>query len=381
MPHSVGKRAAWGPAIQSKPECCPFCDAREIVKRGLRRNSYRHLQIYWCRNCGKYFSPLAGIKRVKYPPRLIARALCLYHLGYSGQQTARQIAAEFRITVPRRTLADWITGSRPITTFRHLRSEAVRLFSQEMLRERTLDHQQIYQYKVHLPKLEFAVDAFPSHAVAKVRAYLFSVFEQDFPDRLFQADIEQAGAENGQESTGAALRSSKSNFETLPLVPTARQNLANDLAALGLLMARRNKDRHSCVQDFMLANDACTIACEVPVYLTAEEIRYYKSAGFFVDLPESAKPITGHIDVVQVRNGLIHLLDYKPEAASIDPVNQLLVYALALASRTRLPVKLFKCAWFDERDYFEFFPLQAVRAKQSSASIRREGAGPNGHGF
>jgi hypothetical protein len=59
----------------------------------------------------------------------------------------------------------------------------------------------------------------------------------------------------------------------------------------------------------MLANDSCTVACEVPVYLTAEEIAYYKSRGFFLTLPKSSKPITGHIDIVQARNGFIHLLD------------------------------------------------------------------------
>jgi hypothetical protein len=37
---------------------------------------------------------------------------------------------------------------------------------------------------------------------------------------------------------------------------------------------------------------------------------------------------------------------------------------LALASRTRLPLKLFVCAWFDEKDYFEFYPLQAVYPKK-----------------
>jgi hypothetical protein len=56
----------------------------------------------------------------------------------------------------------------------------------------------------------------------------------------------------------------------------------------------------------------------------------------FVTLPESKKPITGHIDVVQARNGFIHLLDYKPKAREIDPVNQLVVHALVLASRARL---------------------------------------------
>ncbi len=91
-----------------------------------------------------------------------------------------------------------------------------------------------------------------------------------------------------------------------------------------------------------------------------------------MDLPQSKTPITGHIDVVQVRNGFIHLLDYKPQAATVEPVNQLLVYALALAPRTSLPLKLFKCAWFDERDYFEFFPLQAVHTFKPSCGPTRK---------
>ena len=161
----------------------------------------------------------------------------------------------------------------------------------------------------------------------------------------------------------AAMRSSKSRFEPLPLARVEKQNLANDLAALGLLLARKTRERHPSVQDFILANDSSTIACEVPVYLAREEIAHYKSKGFFVTLPESPKPITGHIDVVQARNGFIHLLDYKPKARDVDPVNQMVVYALAFASRTRLPVKAFKCARFDEKDYFEFFPLQAIKAK------------------
>lgn len=106
-------------------------------------------------------------------------------------------------------------------------------------------------------------------------------------------------ANSVSSSQSAVVRSSKSRFEILPLVPTEKQNLANDLAALGLLLARRNRERHPAVQDFMLANDSCTVACEVPVYLTAQEIAYYKSRGFFVTLPDSPNPIIGHIDVVQ----------------------------------------------------------------------------------
>jgi len=31
-----------------------------------------------------------------------------------------------------------------------------------------------------------------------------------------------------------------------------------------------------------------------------------------------------------------------------------------LASRTKLALKDFKCAWFDQDNYYEFFPLHAV---------------------
>jgi transposase-like protein len=369
-----------GPTIQSKPDFCPTCDGRRIIKRGQRKNCFRRLQIYWCKDCGRYFASLVGLKGVKYPPRVIVRTLCLYNLGHSQEEAARRIASEHRITVPRQTVSHWISGYRSITTFHRLRSAAIQEFGQRMLKERTLEHQQIYQYKVHLPKLALTAAVVPQDVAAKVRSYLLSVFE-NFPDDLFQDDCTANPDHKGQTapddnlsensagfSQTAAMRSSKSRFEVLPLARIEKQNLANDLAALGLLLARKNRERHPAVQDFMLANDSCTVACEVPVYLTAEEIAYYKSKGFFVTLPESPKPITGHIDVVQVRNGMVHLLDYKPKARQIDPVNQLVVYALAFASRTRLPVKAFKCAWFDEKDYFEFFPLQAVKANSGQVA-------------
>jgi len=47
--------------------------------------------------------------------------------------------------------------------------------------------------------------------------------------------------------------------------------------------------------------------------------------------------------------------------------NQLPAYALALASRTGLAVRDFKCAWFDGRECFEFFPLHAVRNAKSES--------------
>jgi transposase-like protein len=120
------KRArSLGPTIQSKPDFCPTCDGRRIIKRGLRKNSFRHLQIYWCKDCRGYFVSLVGLKGVKYPPRVIARTLCLYNLGHSQEAAARRIASEHRITVPRRTISHWISGYRSVTTFHRFRAAAL----------------------------------------------------------------------------------------------------------------------------------------------------------------------------------------------------------------------------------------------------------------
>ena len=38
---------------------------------------------------------------------------------------------------------------------------------------------------------------------------------------------------------------------------------------------------------------------------------------------------------------------------------------MALSKKLNLPLSDFKAAWFDENNYFEFFPLHAVYEKQN----------------
>jgi ATP-dependent exoDNAse (exonuclease V) beta subunit len=61
--------------------------------------------------------------------------------------------------------------------------------------------------------------------------------------------------------------------------------------------------------------------------------------------------------LLQVRNGAVHVLDYKPDASTNRPIAQLAIYALAL-TRLVSGLRLFdiKCAWFNEKEYCEFFP-------------------------
>jgi len=78
----------------------------------------------------------------------------------------------------------------------------------------------------------------------------------------------------------------------------------------------------------VLINDSVTVAVEVPVFLTQEDISCYRSRGF--DLDFESDVITGHINFLQIRNGHIHILDYKPDAHKETHAHvQLTIYALA----------------------------------------------------
>jgi ATP-dependent exoDNAse (exonuclease V) beta subunit len=110
---------------------------------------------------------------------------------------------------------------------------------------------------------------------------------------------------------------------------------------LALELAKTKSERHQKVEEFFLTNDSATVAVEVPVHLTEKE------SGF-------NKPLTGHIDLIQVRSNRIHIIDYKPDQSG-NVVNQLSLYAKCLKRRTRL--SNITCAYFDENGYFQFNPI------------------------
>ena len=120
-----------------------------------------------------------------------------------------------------------------------------------------------------------------------------------------------------------------------------------------------------------------TIAVEVPIWLHAEDIAAIERRWGIQLFPKAAtapsegeaRSITGHIDFLQIRNGAIHILDYKPDATTGKPFAQLTLYALALSHLTGIPLFDFKCAWFNERQYCEFFP-RTVLARKSARSAR-----------
>lgn len=85
--------------------------------------------------------------------------------------------------------------------------------------------------------------------------------------------------------------------------------------------------------------------------------------------------ITGHIDLLQMRNDLVYVLDYKPEAAREKDetvASQLYLYASGLSFRISVPLDKFRCTWFDDKNYYEFEPKKAeVRYPKTKRSQKQ----------
>lgn len=338
-----------------------------MKKSGVRGNKFQSFQRYFCGQCKKTFT-LSGEGNAKtYPMRVILGAISLYNFGYSQLETVARISTRFHLRPSQKTVSNWVHEYGAVCTFAKLRAGAVKLFGpKEIIERREFMHNNLpYRFMVHRAKMELLFkDSRYNNRFSDItrlekplKEYFAKIPADSFPHHIFAPKREEEKLD----------RSSQVEFETLPFVKKSKNNLANKLCGLALNLAKSNKERHWAVQDFMLTNDSSTVACEVPVYLTNDDISYFRNRGFEMPFPPGQKtPITGHIDVVQVRNGQIHVLDYKPEAGKVNAVNQLTTYALALASRTKLMVKDFRCAWFDDQNYYEFAPLHAVYRKRES---------------
>ncbi|MEK7188904.1 MAG: PD-(D/E)XK nuclease family protein, partial [Patescibacteria group bacterium] len=259
-----------------------------------------------------------------------------------------------------------------------MRPFGLKLFPPEkVIESATLAHRQLYRFRHHKAKSHLIIEEdYKNRKFAPLREYL-SLVPAETPHQYFQ---------EGMRASEAPIGFSKSD-----MIVRAKKNYATKLASFVLQAVSRNKDRHDALQRFMLANDSVTVATEVPVYIRREDLAHMQTQLGFILFKKAArravksvkdlkvmavselpKLITGHIDFVQIRNGFCHIMDYKPKAEKERPLEQLTLYALALSRLTGLRVYDFKCAWFDENDYFEFFPLHLVYKKTKRKRKRVE---------
>ena len=351
---------------------CPYCRSENIVKRGFRKKKREEVQLYLCRTCNKVFT--ANITKGRhYPVSLILDGLSLYYLGYSLEKACQYLNKKSNFSVYPATLLGWINEYREFCPFSRMRYFALKKYNpKNMVVYATLAHQQLFRYRLHRAKCEL-------------------IIQDDFKHRRFgplQEFLELVPSECPHQFFSKGLRASEAPlaFSKKQMIVRSKKNFAVKTCGFVLQSVKERKNRHEALEKFMFYNDSVTVATEVPVYIDRDDLDHLRSQlGFqmydkqkvkellkkkktkdsdfidsllsFNDLP---KLITGHIDILQIRNGQIHILDYKPRAEKERPIEQLTLYAMALSRLTGLRLFEFKCAWFDEEDYFEFYPLHVL---------------------
>lgn len=352
----ISRRSVRAVVKHSAPARCPYCSAREIVKRGTRQKKFERVQLYRCEACARTFSA-GSVKGKTIPLRVIFDGLSYYNLGYSPEASVRFLKLKYGLSIDASSVSRWIEEFKDLCRYSRMRPYALRRWSPgQVMISATLYHRQVYTFRYHPAKLELLLEEdFKNEPLYRLKEFLDNV-SVECPHQYFREGVRASEV--------------KAKFDMERVMIREKQNFANRLAGLALQAVQNNKERHEVLERFMLANDSVTVAIEVPVYFTPEDLEHMKTVlGFTIPLTLE-KTLTGHIDVVQVRNGAVHILDYKPAARKEQPVNQLTFYALALSRLTGLKLYNFKCAWFDERSYHEFFPLHVVYKKKQRSRVK-----------
>jgi transposase-like protein len=352
-------RIARAPHTAKAPDVCPHCGGHAFTRRGTRKKKFEIVQLWRCASCKRMFTPApAALRNKTYPLRTIIEALTTYSLGYSHEETLRRVKAKTGRAIADSTLSAWISEHHELLSYRRLRDAGRRRFPPEQtIRSVKLYHRQVYRYSFHRPKLEFVRESSEHRRFAPITNFLETI-PLICPHTLFL----------NEDHGGRASQAQPAFADVSDIIVNRKENAATRAAALIIPTVGNNRERHERLQHFMLANDSVTLAVEVPIWLTENDIAALEEKYRIELVPRTSnvdRVITGHMDFLQVRNGALHILDYKPDARTNKPIAQLAIYALAL---TRLVpgLKLFdiKCAWFNEDEYCEFFPRTLFAQKK-----------------
>jgi transposase-like protein len=301
---------------------CPKCNSNNsVIKWGIRNLKEDKVQVYLCKSCSKRFTD-RKLKHTSYPPKLILTAITYFNQGHTLDMTVRTMRRRFKTKIPISTLNNWINRYGDELPFTKLRKKYT-LDPNQTIRTRRLFHPQPYLFKVHTLKLNIKGKQFP-----QLKRYINYMLNNPM-DHIFQSKKVHRVSElaNTIDLPKPSIRSVKNS-------PACR------MTDLALELAKTKSERHQKVEEFFLTNDSATVAVELPVYLSKSESGYNK-------------PLTGHIDLVQVRSNRVHIMDYKPDKSG-NVINQLQLYAKCLKKRTGL--SNITCAYFDENGYYQFTP-------------------------
>jgi transposase-like protein len=92
--------------IENLTECI-FCGSSNIVKDGVRHNKHGDIQIFYCKDCERYFTFNIGFERMKHNPQAITSAMQLYFSGESLRNVMKSLRL-LGVEVSHQTVYNWI---------------------------------------------------------------------------------------------------------------------------------------------------------------------------------------------------------------------------------------------------------------------------------
>lgn len=299
---------------------CPKCDEdKKVIKYGRRHTKQGKIQKYFCKNCDHHFSERFR-PHTSYPEKVILYALEQYNKGLSAKKAKALTGKKYRHSPPESTIYNWIERYKDLLTFLKLRKR-FNIEQKNLLTTHTYNHQQVYPFKYHNLKLHLSAKDIP-----QLRRYI-SWVERSLPNKIFLK----------------GPRASSTKIEN-GLKPKKKDNIAPKLAEKALITKKKTESKHEAVERFFLLNDSKTVCSELPVFIKADE----------TELKDFDIPLTGHIDLIQVRFNKLYIMDYKSNLKRPEThTSQLLWYREAIHERTSLPKDQIIPAVFNEHGYYE----------------------------
>src|SRR5271169_1964372 len=291
-------RIARAPLTAKQPDACPHCGSHSLTRRGTRRKKLEIVQLWRCASCKRTFTPgPAALRNKTYPLRMILSALTVYDLGYSLEETAARLKKKTHRHVSASTITTWLQDYKQHCSYRRLRRQGLARFpANQTIRSIKLYHRQVYGYAYHRPKLDLlragelddkrASGPASTARFAPVADFLESI-PTTCPHDLFRRDDPKARASQTHPAFADISRT----------IVNRKENAATQTAALIIPAVGNNKLRHETLQRFMLANDSVTLAVEIPIWLTEDDITAIEREYAIELAPKTTVPrvLTGHI--------------------------------------------------------------------------------------
>lgn len=304
--------------------------------------------------------------RRHYPDRHILEALQHYCIGHTYERAAELLNDRFGYCLNKGTIHRWVERYGRAMPYLRVRENGRAYHPSNLITRHRFSHRQSYHFGCHNKKLALAVAGDLDPRVSR------HVPVEELADflRNIAARVRDVTFDGPDILRASALRNS---FVDARVPVSIHHTAAVASAALVIPTVTENTERHPRLQEFMLVADDATLAVEVPLWLDRADISAL-DARYGIDLLAAAPAlehpaggyaaVTGHADIIQLRDGKVHVLDYKPGARHEKPYAQLTLYALALTRRIPgLSLMDIRCTWFDEHHAYAFEPREALRSR------------------